>query len=246
MKIADRLLNFVFPKNLYCICCGDSIDTLQSDSLCAACRRRIDWIEDNPYFWMMEDVAFDNLLACCIWGSEPRRIISSFKAGARDKALPVGRIMAERYLSSGLSADVIVFVPSDEEKLKYGRGFNPGELLARRVGELCFIPVIDVLSKKSTGLSMRKMSRTERKTRMLGVYDLKAPSGKETDFPSEESDELKKIQGAHVLLVDDILTTGSTANEIAALLKDAGASCVTVLVFACGSGSLLYEEGTRL
>ncbi len=46
-----------------------------------------------------------------------------------------------------------------------------------------------------------------------------------------------RIADRHILVVDDVLTTGATANEVAGVLKDAGASRVTVAVVARAVGS---------
>jgi len=149
-----------------------------------------------------------------------------FKNGARYLYDPLGQLMAERLMQSNVQADLIVYVPSDKYKEKHVRGFNPAKLLAYRVSELTNIPVSDTLIKFDVAKANKKSDKYERETNILDAFEIKDSSG---------------IQGSSVVLVDDILTTGSTADEASRVLKMNGAKSVTVLCFACTTGSALYD-----
>jgi len=170
----------------------------------------------------MDEFCFDELLSCTTWGYYTRKIMSKYKSGSRYLKDPLGQLMAERFLLSGVQADAIVFVPSTEEKEKHIRGFNPAKLLAFKVSEISKLPVYNCIKKKESTKSSRSSSAFEREINILDVFEF-------------DEKYLEKIKGAKLLLVDDIVTTGSTADSISRLLKNEGAAYITVLCFSCGN-----------
>lgn len=225
---ANALLDLIYPENLYCACCGDAIErTTRIHCICDKCAGEINWINDNPFESSMDDFSFDALLACCIYGYLPRQIIHKLKLGGRtDLAKPVGRLMAERVRMEGdADFDEICFIPSSREKLQK-RGYNQAQLLAKEVSRRLGIPLAAYLIKPAETASMRLSSGEERRTMLEGAFAVD---------PEKGSPKNKKI-----LLVDDVLTTGSTANEAARILKIEGAKSVCVLVFASSAGNRRY------
>ena len=112
---------------------------------------------------------------------------------------------------------VITAVPSQKSRTAK-RGFDHTFLLADKIGKRLNIPTHRMLRKtKNTG-AMYGLSPERRRANIRGSIALSCP-------PDE-------VRGKHILLVDDILTTGSTASECARILKSAGAKRVTVLVAA--------------
>ena len=103
---------------------------------------------------------------------------------------------------------------------KKKRGYNQAELLAKYAAKELGLPVLtDVLVKQKETPSMRLSTGEERRNLMQGVFavDQNACAG---------------LLGADILLVDDVLTTGSTADACALELKAAGVRTVSVLCFA--------------
>lgn len=237
--MGSSILNLLYPENLYCICCGDTIPKNRFHSLCDKCIEKINWISDNPYAPSMDEFAFDDLKACCIYGYYPRLIIGKFKDGERYIAKPVAHIMSERLYKPSINEDgeitddyekkydVIVFVPSTKEKLS-ARGYNQAKLLADEVSKNTHIPVLDALIKTKNTASMRKASMIERQTMLAESFDIK-------------KDHEEKIKNKNVVLIDDVVTTGSTVNEVSKLLRNFGASSITVLAFACGTNISNYD-----
>jgi ComF family protein len=117
----------------------------------------------------------------------------------------------------------ILPVPLHPTMLKQ-RGYNQSWALAQGLleswpgwrGEAPLI-LDDVLEKRGDGLHQRELGKLERQKNAENIFHVKNP---------------EKIQGLHVLLVDDVRTTGATANACATLLIKAGASRVDVTVFA--------------
>ncbi len=110
--------------------------------------------------------------------------------------------------------DGIVFVPMTKREL-FVRGYNQGKLLAEALGKRLGLTVYDVLKKVYETQPQKELTSIRRSGNMLGAFDVTVPS----------------VKGKTFLLVDDVMTTGSTADECAKMLKIYGAKrvvCVTL------------------
>lgn len=113
-----------------------------------------------------------------------------------------------------LAFDGVCGVPMTDKDVRR-RGYNQSVLLAKAVAEILELPLCDVLVKRYQTAPQKALKRTERSGNVLGVFDV-------TDM----------LHGKRVLLVDDLVTTGSTVGECAKMLKLAGAETVTVVAIA--------------
>ena len=139
-------------------------------------------------------------------------------------ASPMADLMEE---ALNLRGDLITCVPLHPLR-KRERGYNQSELLARRLSELTGIPYAPLLIKvRNTPPQSTLKSHTERLDNIRGAFRLK-------DDPD--------LSGKHILLTDDVFTTGATAEECTALLKAAGAASVRVITFSKGGTSWLPQE----
>ncbi len=116
---------------------------------------------------------------------------------------------------SGIKADVDVPVPFHRSKL-WWRGFNQAELLAR----LLDITVMNLLKR---GRNTRTQVGLDRQERLQNLKDA---------FYLEKS--RLNLHPTTVLLVDDVMTTGTTLEECATLLRQQGAKQIFALTFARG------------
>ncbi len=104
---------------------------------------------------------------------------------------------------------------------EFRRGYNQSLLLARALAPRCRIPVVEALERvRDTGTQTR-LHRSERMRNLRGAFRIR---------PRVES----RIRGIHVVLVDDVLTTGATLDACASVLKRAGAESVRALAVARG------------
>lgn len=114
-------------------------------------------------------------------------------------------------------ADFIVPVPMSKTKLRK-RGFNQAEVLADALGQQLNIPICnDALVKSISFVAQHKLSATRRKTNASHLYS----AGKNID-----------IKGKTVIIVDDVMTTGSTINSCAEILLGMGAEKIIAAVAA--------------
>ena len=220
----------IYPENLYCLCCGDTIDPkTRIHSLCDKCIKEISWVSDNPYSSSMNDYSFDELFVCCIYGHRSKQMVETLKfRNGRYAAKPMAKLIAERVELSFCGSrenvcknyDCISFIPMTKEK-QQRKGYNHAQLLAKYTAKELGLPLADLLKKPSETPPVKLAGRNERKLILEGAFELRDP------LPSPH---------LRVLLIDDVFTTGATANEAAAVLKRAGCSKVGIAAFASGSG----------
>lgn len=230
-KLAGRLLKLLYPENIYCMRCGDTIDASRIHGLCDLCAREIPWAPENPFHSYMEEFAFDDVWPVARYGAHVRGMIHSLKLyGQTYIALNLGKLLAERVRMEDRPYDVITAVPLHREKQKQ-RGYNQAGLLAEIAArELSAAYRPDLLEKTLPTGSMRLADSRTRRRMLEGAFQVP------TRYRTE-------IEGRHVVLVDDVCTTGSTADACARALKEAGAARVTLLCFAVSAGYRKGEEG---
>jgi competence protein ComFC len=151
-----------------------------------------------------------------------RRIILDFKYGHQIylrhlvaswlfAAMEDARLRAQKF-------DLIIPVPLHPARQRE-RGFNQAALLAQLLSERVLIPVRPVLERIRYTTTQTAFDRTERMENLRGAFRLR----KSAD-----------VQQLRVLLVDDVLTTGSTLSECARVLKRSGADSVYAATAARG------------
>lgn len=228
-------LDVVFPPS--CIACRRSID--RAAGLCAACWRGMRFIE-RPYCerlglpfpqdfgpGLLSPEALAHPPVCgraravAHYDDGPaRRLVHALKYGDRlDLGRPMGAWMARAGAELLAEAEVIVPVPLHRMRL-WRRQFNQAAVLAREVSRLSGVAWDPLaLARVKPTASQVGMTRPQRVENVQGAFAV-AP------------DRACAVAGRRVLLVDDVLTTGSTLNAAARALSRAGAASVDVLVFA--------------
>lgn len=115
-----------------------------------------------------------------------------------------------------LSFNTITFVPLHPQDLK-SRGFNQCELLAKHLSEALEIPYESMIKKTKKNKPQHDLPANKRFKNVEGVFK---PANKNL------------IKGKRVLLIDDIVTTGSTLGECAKILEENGALEIYCMTFA--------------
>ena len=115
------------------------------------------------------------------------------------------------------NVDLIIPVPVHKSKLKE-RGFNHTEKLAKHLGQLLDIPVVELLIKTRKTIPQAKTkNKDERSKNLKNVFSVTS---------------IGQIKGKRVLIVDDVVTTGSTLRECAKVLRKNGAEEIWGLTIA--------------
>lgn len=194
----------------FCSTCGIPFTGRQGDNhLCGDC------IEEPPQFDLARAVgAYDDSL---------KQAIYHFKYGGKiELAKPLGRMLAVAFEKFWPQAkvDLVLPVPLYIGKQRK-RGFNQSYLLVRgwrQTGrETGFTIDRDLLVRVRKTASQTGLNRIERRRNVKGAFAVNSA---------------KKLKGKHILLIDDVYTTGATVGECAKMLKKKGAERVDVLTLA--------------
>jgi ComF family protein len=101
---------------------------------------------------------------------------------------------------------------------KRERGYNQSELLARGLSRQWRIPVLDgVIARLRATESQTRLTPEQRQGNVAGSFQI--------------GDGMDSLVGAHIILVDDVVTTGATLNECAKVLYEAGARIISYVTF---------------
>lgn len=240
-KWLKEVLSWLYPNDIYCICCGDFIMKGKAYSLCQRCTEKIHWIRDNRcricgkeiqegcllcHDCSEVDRQFDLGITCVQYGRMEKKMIHRFKyKDCGYMAHFLGLIMAERLEAEpGVRAavDFVAAVPMYRKKEQI-RGYNQAELLAAAIARELELPYYaHCLHRSRNTVPMNRLGLEERRENVKGAFSVKLES-------------CQDIKNRVALLIDDVYTTGSTADACAEALKGAGASQVILLTLAAGA-----------
>ncbi|WGJ14329.1 ComF family protein [Methylocapsa sp. D3K7] len=234
--LAHAALDTVFPPA--CLNCRES--TGASGSLCAACWAQVRFIErpfcDRLGTPFAMDLGNDGLLSPEAVADPPvyararavahfedgpvRRLVHRLKYSDRmELAKPLGAWMARAGTEILAEAEVLVPVPLHRRRLAVRR-FNQAHALAQAISDRCGVPADPfILARVKPTPSQVGLSRSQRALNLQGAF--RVNDGK-----------AGQIEGRAVVLVDDVMTSGATANAASRALLRSGAKHVDVLVFA--------------
>ena len=237
------MLELIYPGSLYCICCGKIIDASRPYRLCNECMAGMKWATgrlcakcgkplsasdpgDICYSCREHHHSFDKGFACAEYGMHERAVIFSLKYNGRTHiAHTVAEMMSDRLRGEAVYDDIDMVVPVPmfrQKKLK--RGFDQSELIARELaGRMGTEFRGDIVLRRKDTRAMRGLSPAERRDNLRGV------------FAAGEGCGSRELSGKRVLIVDDIYTTGATADAVTDILKAAGAEYVYFIAFAAGA-----------
>lgn len=198
-------IDFAGPP--HCACCGYPFAyDLGASALCGACSG--------------EPPAYDRARFVMRYDDRSRGLVLGFKHGDRTDAAPVFAAWMHR-AGAALTAraDLIAPVPLHRWRL-LARRFNQAALLALALGARAKLPVVpDLLVRRRNTPSQGRLDPAARRRNVAGAFDV---------TPARRA----RIHGKRVLLIDDVLTTGATAEACAKVLRRRGAAAVEVLVLA--------------
>lgn len=208
-----NLLELVYPN-----VCG-FCNKICKNELCNRCKNKIKKYEIN-IITKPQNRYFEELISIFKYEGIIREKIIQYKFG--DKAYmnnTFAKIILKNEKICGLlkKYDIIIPVPI-HKKRKAQRGYNQTQLIANKISKCLNIKLCNnVLVKNKNTIAQSKLNKKKRVQNIKGAFKI---------LNSE------KIKGKDILLLDDIYTTGSTANECSKILKKAGAKTVGVLTIA--------------
>ena len=244
------ILDFIFPKDLYCISCGRPLPPHGEGglALCERCTSEISWIsgrsckkcgrllsDENPGELCHEcltngEHVFRKGFACAVYAGRAADIVREMKYRQKSwYADTIAALMAEKYFAGADPVtgetpeyDGLVFVPMNANK-RAARGYDQANLIAAGLSRRMVIPCLKgALRRVRETDVMSGLSSGERRQNLAGAFAVSC-------------DMIDMIAGKKLLLADDVYTTGSSVGACAEALLAAGAESVDVIVFAIGA-----------
>ncbi|MDD4110308.1 MAG: ComF family protein [Clostridia bacterium] len=233
----NKLLEVVYPSDITCFLCGNELK--DENMLCEDCQKKVECTEkiclkcgspcltlaDYCLHCQKHKRAFKMARAPFVYSGNIAVSVQNFKYnGKKYLANPFSKMMKKEYEKmekEGMQVDLIVPVPLHKDRQKK-RGFNQAELIAVELSNLINIPI--------SHNNLQRIKNTETQTNLSYKERQK---NLDNAFVITDKTEFKD---KNILLIDDVLTTGSTADHCATILKKAKAKNVYVLTFATTDG----------
>ena len=209
--IAKSFINLLYP--LHCAGCGKALDSHNQLSLCGHCKSTIRPNPRPPEYGAYSACLYDGVL---------KELIHLFKYTGK---LSLTKVLSELMIDfvketpeimQGI--DIITFVPLQKRRLSQ-RGFNQSGELAFNIAKAPDLPLKDLLEKTLSTRHQNELSREDRLINLKGAFRIKNGVN---------------VRGLHILLIDDVMTTGATLSECAKVLVQNGAKAVRCLTLARG------------
>ena len=218
----------LFNSGWTCNACGREIF---SGYFCEDCLKKIEKIGENkcehcgritPYktgycdSCVDKNINFDIARSVYCYSQPLSYLIQNFKYdNFKYHAEFFAKEMFDLYNREGFNCDFVTFVPMSEKRLSK-RGYNHAKLLAEEFSNLSNLEVIECLEKTRETENQANLSYQERVKNLQGSFKA----------------DKRLVKDKSVLLIDDVLTTGSTTDVVSRVLKKAGARKVSVLTVA--------------
>lgn len=233
--VANAAFDFLYPPT--CLACPAFIQT--QDLLCARCWQRMGFISQpvcdrlgvplpvdygGPLLSlraMNDPPVFGRARSVALYEGVARTLVHQLKYADRlDLVAPLARLMSRS--GSALLAEAPVLVPVPMHLWRFlWRRFNQSALLAAEIGRLNDVQILfHALRRVRRTRPQPGLSKAERAANLQGAFKVDGP-------------EALFVEGRRVVLIDDVLTSGATANACARALLKAGAKSVDLLCFAC-------------
>lgn len=221
MKILKSILDAFFPPDFTCDLCGREIfdgghfckacaDTviLNDGTVCPVCGRKTD-IPELCFECKAAAPVFDKAVSALVYKGGGRDLILAFKKTKPYLKDYFAELLAVKCSVFG-DADAVCFVPMikrDERK----RGYNQSYLIAKELAKNLNLPLLrKALEKVKRTSEQKTLGKNEREKNLKSVFKANG----------------EVVKGKIIIIVDDVMTTGATANALSAELKKKGASKV--------------------
>ena len=223
------MLDFALPAR--CGGCGTIVDEV--DSFCTECWRQIEWLGIGGCIVCGQPLQSTDADTCAACLAKPPRLARMRSAVAYDditraiairlkhgRKVALARTMA-RYMAPLIASPeedtLLIPVPLHRSRL-WRRGFNQSAIVARELSRRLNVPMsVDALKRVKSTPPLKGLNMLQRRRTVSGAFRVNPKVN---------------IHGKAVILVDDVLTTGSTAEACARALHRAGVARVELVSWA--------------
>lgn len=235
-ELWEKVSNTILPAS--CLLCADFVDS-NFDALCLYCWQKLKFITEprcakcsqpcfnNSIRKITCDVGcsyinhhYNNVYSCVHYNDAAKQIIKGLKYNNSVRYTElIARIMYFHYKEAFDNADCIISVPSYLLKL-WQKGYNHSGVIARRISKVSNIPYkAGILLKVVNTASQSSLTKKQREQNLRKAFYV---------LPKYNS----YLKDKRVVIIDDVFTTGSTANACAIALRKASVKEVNIVTFA--------------
>lgn len=230
MAFLADLFQFFFPRT--CAVCGRRLTPAEGGLLCAACQLSFPYARP-PYvpgsqlerrFWGKMPVVRAAALFRYHGGSDSAAPVLGLKYAHRpDLGYQMGRQLARQLLTTDFFSDIDVIVPVPLARVRqFVRGYNQSVAIARGLGDVAGLPVeTRAVRRTVNNPSQTKYAAHRRAENVEGIFRVVRP---------------RAVAGRHILLVDDVATTGATLASCGAELARQPGVRISVAVLGDAGG----------
>lgn len=223
-KYINGFISLFYPK--LCLVCNSTL--LGNEELvCTLCRYSLPETNfhkspDNPVeqiFWGRVPIERATALLFFEKESPYRKLIHALKyKGRKEVGTHLGKLLGSKLTDSGFSTiDGIIPIPLHKAKLRR-RGFNQSEIIAQGIADILDVPLINNALKRKINISSQtRKGRYERWKNVDGIFECINP---------------ELVEGKQILLIDDVITTGSTIEAAAIPLSKIPGTKISVATLA--------------
>ena len=219
-RLKEGLLDLFFPRRATCLGCGNMLG-LDRNDICDDCRLMLakNWIGLKP---APKKSRIDGAAYAYGYHGPAGRLVRNLKyRGVWLLAEEMGADIARAAMLLRIeNICYVTAVPMHPGRMRM-RGRNHAELLARVVADRLGLEYVDILIRTRNARQQARLTTEERKENLRGVFAVR-------------KEYVELINGAEVLIIDDVFTTGATAIHCANTLKDAGVDKVYFAAYANG------------
>lgn len=220
------LSQLFFPK--ICVACAENL-IQQEETLCLVCEHKLPFtnfsaIENNPLqkkFWGRIELQRADSLLFFEKDSTTQHLLHQLKYQNRqDVGTKLANILTEKYKTNNINIpfDGVVSVPLHKKKLKR-RGYNQCDTFAQKIAEKWHIPYFkNALKRNIDTKSQTGKNRADRWENVAEIFEVAEPD---------------IIKNKHLLLIDDVLTTGATLEACGMKILELPNTQLSVLTMAC-------------
>lgn len=222
MGLFERIANTIYPPK--CIFCKKTLGNDIALHICSVCYAKLPFSKEAllPVLENGTDGQCDGAVSVFQYTGMAKDLLIRFKFYNKPSYnRTFARLLAYRLkkITDIKQYDMVISVPLHRQK-ELARGYNQAYLLSRALGRELQLPECSgFLKRQKYTDSQSLLDRQERQENIKGAFLVKTP---------------ERVEGKSILLIDDILTTGSTLEECSKMLKQAGVIKVTAAVVATG------------
>ncbi len=221
MKFLELIREKLFPDNLTCCICGKEI--FSGDWLCGDCRAKLPlnngaccplcgrrtYSEELCLECKDRAPLYAKAVSALVYEGEGKKLVYSFKTGKPYLKRRLAKLICDK-CEPFADADGVCYVPMRSRE-EHKRGYNQAKLLAAELAEMLKLPLIkDAVEKTGKTPPQKSLGRADREQNLKGCFKA----------------DRQKVGGKTLILVDDVMTTGATADAVCGELLKRGAKKV--------------------